>query len=199
MDRRYLIIRSVAPELTHRFLAVRSVGHNVFKQLFGLEIVLDDYLVSLGMKSHEEPAAFLHRSHNLSTNPFDFKQADFVDQIDGTCDMLHRVQTTMRGMKDINRALLNILGCDWVSDDMRLDDDPDDDIFDILAPRARIDSLSKLTELQDRLTIVADRMYKFIDDMHEFEIYNVDELMWDLKEIRGVDIYHGDGVIWDLR
>jgi len=122
-----------------------------------------------------------------------------VDQIDGTCDMLHRVQTTMRGMKDINRALLNILGCDWVSDDMRLDDDPDDDIFDILAPRARIDSLSKLTELQDRLTIVADRMYKFIDDMHEFEIYNVDELMWDLKEIRGVDIYHGDGVIWDLR
>jgi hypothetical protein len=171
-------------EYIKRFLGVRGVIKNVYLQIYELQIFLEDRQSSLGKHQCEGYSAFLQRSHDPYTHTFGFNREDYVTEVKEIYGMQLRVELKLDHIRDIFLDLLDILECrvDFREDILHVQDDPDNNIEDIvkmLQPGVSLDGLDEVMETDQRLTLIVERIYVVIfqgNPMDSFELTGKSEL-----------------------
>ena len=150
-------------EFINRFLEIRGVIKNVYRQIDELRNFLEDRSTSLG-RQHDE-CIYRWRSMSLqpdTINTWGYEPNDYTAEVFGIVRMHRAVEGALEFIEIIYTNLLEMIHCHTRSESVATIDDPNEDIVEMLDPRVCLDSLDDVMKDDHYLGGIAQRIHDAI-------------------------------------
>ena len=168
------------PKFIQRFFAIRSVIKDVYMQIDELNVFNHERSRSLGRHPPETICEWRYRSKDPYTHTWDYEREDYMKEVSDIDKMNFEINHVLCHTGNIYSDLLSILKCNRPRDyneDLRIPDDPSEDLFDVLNPK--VDQFTEWAMSHDnRLRLIIERIYNVIYNVGEenacLQFYHLD-------------------------